>query len=74
MTIHRPLTSLLTLRMVYRLRIHSNVIVNYIIRTSYLKVVPLDLVGGPEISSVLNLTCDFHNSLILLTYCLLCII
>jgi hypothetical protein len=36
----------------------------YVIGASYLEGVSLDLTGGTEISSVLNLTLWFHNTLI----------
>jgi hypothetical protein len=36
----------------------------YVIGSSYLEEASLDLTGGTEISSVLNLTLWFYNSLI----------
>ena len=36
----------------------------YVIGASYLEGASLDLTGGTEISSVLNLTLWFHNTLI----------
>ena len=36
----------------------------YVIGASYLEEASLDLTGGTEISSVLNLTLWFHNTLI----------
>jgi hypothetical protein len=36
----------------------------YVIGASYLEGVSLDLIGGTEISSVLNLILWFHNTLI----------
>jgi hypothetical protein len=36
----------------------------YVIRASYLEGVSLDLIGGTEISSILNLILWFHDTLI----------